>query len=1236
MTPQPRFPRLQVATFTLALAIGILAPIARADDTAFFTASVPPNVMLLVDNSGSMNNLVWHPAFKPTEDPTCTTEWGFGAADNDATYSFSDTFTTTQCENERTLYADDTISGYTRISGRYLNWYFSDEASAYFKGESNDDEDNMDSLANGQRSACLVAEGLPATYSRYRRSRITAAQEVLREVVCQVNAAGQVRFGLSQFYDDSDPQGGWVTVPIEDYSDAHGAKIETFIDDLTADTWTPLAETLYNVYRYFQSRDNPIDGEDGNPFPAYDIELDGDVATPGDPDVPPSPVQYACQKNFVVIITDGEPTMDDFDGMAGNFFNLVGDFNPDNTNPEAGDETPASCSFCEETAFYLDDLAKYMHEHDFQEDVAENQTIDVYTIGFTTGGPANALLEKTANVANGFFRQSNNAEELAAVIIDQIVDIIKKSQSFTSATVPASRTTDGDNFYTSYFRPRNATPYWDGHLKNFKFTQTGDILTGNDTCAIGDPTASPPCPTEGVLQTSADGVWDAAAGIPAPVSRKLYVGAGATGYSARPPAWFSESGGAVTHTMTRTTLALPVHPQPSGDTPALTGAPYGLSDPYTTADLDALVPVLVSNVSGCNYGTLLGGDCVTRTNEDGDASLLGDIFHSNPVVVGSPNAAINDPAYKLFAGDHRDRKRVIYAGANDGWLRGILSGVWQTQDEFSQPLVPPRHDRGTGEELFGFMPSEIRENIWRLPGSQPAGTVRTMTTVDGSPQAADVWLYRDVDGSGDLTSLLSPPTALSKHKEQWRTVLIGGLRDGGRSYYALDVTDPDDSDYPGYLWEFPCDDCGNAINARSRQPIAATPVGLPTPADYLGTTWSEPVITRVRVRVEGDSDPRGHERWVAVVGGGYDGCGDPNVATYWQTAFAEACSVLASDKRFLRGRAILMIDITTGELLALKAHTPVAFSHPDGGQVGYPELQYAIPSQPAVFDLDFDGFADVIYIGDLGGNVWKWVVTAVGDDPINNSTTDNGLGQPDWPFHLFFHGAHSSEPGAATATTHFQSLFFPPTGVLRQGKLVLAFGAGERAALANGALDTLASNNNHYYVVKDTDPYLQGGSPTTITEADLVDIGLVDDGTLACSDIDNAKGYYLTGRDREKFVTNSVVFLGDVITGSFVPAPPGADACSASGTAYVYRFALDCADGRYPSNPGTPDDKRREQVGGGLPTRPRVSVGDLNQGGGGGGCNNKVVVITSDGEIDNDCPGSPPSSGVGIRTWKER
>ena len=59
--------------------------------------------------------------------------------------------------------------------------------------------------------------------------------------------------------------------------------------------------------------------------------------------------------------------------------------------------------------------------------------------------------------------------------------------------------------------------------------------------------------------------------------------------------------------------------------------------------------------------------------------------------------------------------------------------------------------------------------------------------------------------------------------------------------------------------------------------------------------------------------------------------------------------------------------------------------------------------------MNFDGYADVVYIGDLGGNLWKWVITAPGDDPINNTTQDNDPDQPDWPFRRIFRAGTSLE-----------------------------------------------------------------------------------------------------------------------------------------------------------------------------------------------------------------------------------
>ena len=72
----------QIRSITTALAVCaalFASPAGRAeDDTALFSVNVPPNVLLVVDNSGSMNNMVWHPDFDPEATYSCnTTNGGF-------------------------------------------------------------------------------------------------------------------------------------------------------------------------------------------------------------------------------------------------------------------------------------------------------------------------------------------------------------------------------------------------------------------------------------------------------------------------------------------------------------------------------------------------------------------------------------------------------------------------------------------------------------------------------------------------------------------------------------------------------------------------------------------------------------------------------------------------------------------------------------------------------------------------------------------------------------------------------------------------------------------------------------------------------------------------------------------------------------------------------------------------------------------------------------------------------
>ena len=1133
--------RILRAFFAAAVLTGALLAGGRAgaDDTSLFSSSVAPNVLILQDNSGSMNEVVWHPAFIPGGTyptnytyPLCTDASLITYAGASQTVFLTSSVSKTFCGRTRTLYVDPALAplgNSTRWLLSYMEWYFSQNADAYVS--------DILSTTNGTTSACLGG----GTYSKYMRSKLSAAKQVLRDVICQVNATGKVRFGIAVFR-TSNTDGGFVTVPVNDYTSTQATALANGISAIDADAWTPLGESLYQLYSYFMSRTNsnlPVGKDGATKFSPYVFSTSGSNSPSN---APPSPVQYKCQKNFVIIITDGESTQDNFVAASGstgqgfsNFQTLIGDYNPDGEVEGPFTTGP----FSPNGTKYLDDIAMYMHQNDFRPDLAGNQTIDVYTIGLTTGPDANALLQKTAQVGGGLFAHSDHPDDLTAAIVNAITDIIQKSQSLTAAAVPASRTSDNGALFAAQFIPSDVNPMWEGHLFRFQIMSDGTIRGPGGVCAVND--ASGNCLT-GTLITS-NAFWDSGTAMPAPATRRLFTSKIVSGSPTEVP--FDQ-------TLTAADMNVTYPPAPTGVT-------------ATTAD--GVKNAIVDFIRGCVLGS---SPCVARSSE------LGDIFHSNPLVIGAPATPINDATHDAFAATLATRRKVIYAGANDGFLHGFDAGSADGTDV------------GDGHELFGFMPYPARTTVKQL--AYTTGT-RSYYFVDGSPQAADVWFY-------------STPTQTAKAADgsEWRTLLMGGLRQGGNSYYALDVSNPASANFPGYLWEFPAENDASGISA------------------YMGQTWSEPVITRIKVRVgSDDNNGKGYERWVAIVGTGYDPTGDPNSpATYNATATA--------------GRGILVIDLETGKVLAEKL-----FGVGPGQQ---PDMVYAMPSQPAVLDLDFDGYPDVVYIGDLGGNIWKWVIKAPADDVVNGS---GDVTQPQWGFTKFFQAPPTTYFNASSvAQLHYKSFFFPPSAVLKNGKLWLALGTGERANVS-AQPDTTNGGDalNRFYALTDLDPLLKA-SPAfpLLTEANLDDHTGVDDST--CSPL-TSRGYFFKARAAEKFVTVSDVFFYQIFIGAFTPTA-SADPCDTGGSATLYAFKVYCGQGDFPQNSGA-DDKRRLDLGAGLPTAPQITIssggngggaGGGGGGGGGGGCGgNRVIVQTSDGGLGGTGAPCPGGSAVKLLYWRQ-
>ncbi len=1153
-----------IAALVLSL---VAARAARADDLDLLSTSLPPNLVFIFDTSGSMSHMIWHEDYHEAEiDPdgsgalaalhpiqifwpsTC----GVPLAADDGTVQ--------RCPGS-TYLVGSAIDGDTNLANDPCpehdggEYYYDGNVTPGCGGIYLPDYNSTDNTlwAYNYLNWLLprLLDGDASNDEFPTDVRIDAARDVLYDVIDTINPdvvddpndtsptyTERVRFGLAR-YRASDSAGGYITRGV---ASGNKASILSSVAALTASGSTPLSETLVDVGRYFAGTDLLCDLDDGTPcYGRYNRTTSGSTTTTWS-SVPQSPVDLACRKNFVLYMTDGIPTSDQHTATyQANFGAIIGNYDLDGN--ECAPETGAQAKTCiddpddgRDDGFvydstgsdFLNDVAKYLYDYDLSTTLEGKQNIITYTLGFTLDHP---LLSEAAAAGDGQYFTANSSDGLAEQITSAILDIIDRSSSFTAATVPSSRTTFGDGFYTAYFEPSSTEPVWEGHLEAYRLSTDGDVLDVD-----GDPAIDPS--TDQFVEPR-NPYWDAAELLADPNSgtRNLYT----TLSSAR----------AALSSATATDFGLV-----AGDVPLYPNYPDS-----GVADTSGLATALK------NY--LAGKDAF---DEDADmdatelrAIVLGDVFHSNPVVVGPPATfLLKEAGYGSsstseypFRKQWKQRDRVIYAGANDGMLHAFHAGDWYDGDNPDTSEVESGYyTMGTGAELFGYVPGLLLDEVKYVPRN----TNHQYYFVDGSPTVADSWL-------GDPND----PNDVTKTPNEWASVLVAGFRQGGPGYLALDVTNPDATSssephgpYPKLLWEF--------THAQ------------------LGEAWSEPVITRVKTpgatssgdkcgANDGDGDCR--ERWVAIFGGGYDDAGNPNAASF------DAAETVS--------KGIFMVALDDGSLLASALYDPNA-------STDAAKMKYSIASMPAVLDLDFDGFADVVYVGDLGGQLWKWDISEKGDDSDSDGEFDG------WSFGVFFDSG--AEPLTAGGY-HYRSIYFPAAASFVDHKLVMAFGTGERDDLfyAGSASE---DENNRFYVIRDDAPTGASAFSASYTEADLSDITGLDSDTSTTD-----QGFFFVMQDAEKFVTNQLVFAGYVIAGTYLPDTTSSETCDRSGSAQLYVFDVGTGLGYYfDAGVTTGDGARFTTIGSGAPTDPRLSISMSGE---------QLYIQTSTGEVVQVDPPDPGS-----------
>ncbi len=275
-------------------------------------------------------------------------------------------------------------------------------------------------------------------------------------------------------------------------------------------------------------------------------------------------------------------------------------------------------------------------------------------------------------------------------------------------------------------------------------------------------------------------------------------------------------------------------------------------------------------------------------------------------------------------------------------------------------------DADTGEEKFAFLPNSMVEN-------QKDALLNFDTTIGGMDK-----LYYGIDGPwtsyteyvNAADDMLTVGAGLNSRSG--KQIVYGGLRMGGRNYYALDLAD-----------------INNPTLKFTITPPALSQCSSANPLACMGQSWSKPTLTWINWK--------GTKKLVMLVGGGYDAEGLPtSISNMPETTAAERAAKQAKIKYYRGyeyndyvqtnkiGSGVYMFDALNGSLLwwasaNATVHTSPTTANPgptyaptNGTASSYDvDMKYSVVGQIKAVDRDSDGLSDHLYFGDLGGQVWR-------------------------------------------------------------------------------------------------------------------------------------------------------------------------------------------------------------------------------------------------------------------------
>lgn len=268
-------------------------------------------------------------------------------------------------------------------------------------------------------------------------------------------------------------------------------------------------------------------------------------------------------------------------------------------------------------------------------------------------------------------------------------------------------------------------------------------------------------------------------------------------------------------------------------------------------------------------------------------------------------------------------------------------------------------------------------------------------------------------------------------------------------------------------------------------------------------------------------------------------------------------------------------------------------------------MRYSIPGPAAILDTDNDGFVDQAYIGDMGGNMWRFQFCLKSDESCGVLEGDKK-----WSGRIFFDSASGNIRPIYTS---------PAAAKDSSGNLWVYWGTGDKT-------DPTAPNaQEHFYGVKDNGGFCCSTCPDSASSCQTSNIDNITQATQTYIPTAAKVGWRIQlAGGGQKVLADPTVFGGVVYYTTYAP-PSGNDPCEQGGVATLHGVNYTTGAGAISQTvSGVTTAVRSIDIGYGIASAPVISMkpsGDSNvpdlyvttSGGGGSSSSTMRVDIVPPG-----------------------